>query len=68
MSVHTPLQLVTTDPHTLALSIRASCLVFKDPASRALLERVQRIAPIGATALIIGETGQAGVDCLNCRN
>lgn len=68
MSVYTPLQLVTTDPHTLALSIRTSCLVFKDPASGVLLERVRRIPPIGATALIIGETGLAGVDCLNCRN
>lgn len=57
MSIETPLHLVTADPHTLALSIRASCLVFEDPASRALLERVQRIAPSDATALIIGETG-----------
>ena len=57
MSIHTPLQMATADPHTLALSIRASCLVFEDPASRALLERVQRIAPSEATALIIGETG-----------
>jgi sigma-54-specific transcriptional regulator len=57
MNVHAPLQIVTTDPHTLALSIRASCLVFEDPASRELLERVQRIAPSDATALIIGETG-----------
>ena len=57
MSVDTPLHIVTADPHTLALSIRASCLVFEDPASKALLERVQRIAPSEATALIIGETG-----------
>ena len=57
MSVDTSLHIVTADPHTLALSIRASCLVFEDPASRALLERVQRIAPSNATALIIGETG-----------
>jgi sigma-54-specific transcriptional regulator len=57
MSVQTPLQIVTADPHTLALSIRASCLVFEDPASKGLLERVQRIAPSDATALIIGETG-----------
>ena len=34
-----------------------SCLVFEDPASKSLLERVQRIAPSEATALIIGETG-----------
>ena len=57
MSVEAPLHIVTADPHTLALSIRASCLVFEDPASRALLERVQRIAPSEATTLIIGETG-----------
>jgi sigma-54-specific transcriptional regulator len=30
---------------------------FEDPASKALLERVQRIAPSEATTLIIGETG-----------
>ena len=30
MSVETPLQIVTADPHALALSIRASCLVFED--------------------------------------
>ena len=57
MDVDTPLHIVTVDPHTLALSIRASCLVFEDPASKALLERVQRIAPSEATTLIIGETG-----------
>ena len=57
MTVDSPLHIVTADPHTLALSIRASCLVFEDPASRALLEHVQRIAPSNATALIIGETG-----------
>ncbi len=55
---HTRTQIVTAaDPHALALSVRASCLVFEDPASQALLERVQRIAPSEATALIIGETG-----------
>ncbi|MDN5940683.1 MAG: sigma-54 dependent transcriptional regulator [Nitrospira sp.] len=57
MSIETSLQIVTADPHRLALSIRASCLLFEDPASKALLERVQRIAPSDATALIIGETG-----------
>ena len=54
---YTRSQIVAADPHALALSVRASCLVFEDPASQALLERVQRIAPSGATALIIGETG-----------
>jgi sigma-54-specific transcriptional regulator len=45
------------DSHQLALSVRASCLAFEDPISKALLDRVQRIAPSEATALIIGETG-----------
>ena len=55
---HSPITIVTaTDPHALALSVRASCLVFEDPASKTLLERVERIAPSDATALIIGETG-----------
>lgn len=49
--------LTASDPHALALSIRASCLVFEDAKSKALLERVQRIAPSEATALVIGETG-----------
>jgi len=55
---HSSIKFVTAaDPHALALSVRASCLVFEDPASQSLLERVQRIAPSEATALIIGETG-----------
>jgi sigma-54-specific transcriptional regulator len=41
----------------MALSVRAKALVFEDPQSRALLERLQRIAPSDATALIVGETG-----------
>ena len=57
-TVQAPTTIVkATDPHKLALSIRASCLVFEDPASKALLERVERIAPSEATALVIGETG-----------
>ena len=42
---------------TLALSVRAKALVFEDPASRALLTRIQQIAPSEATALVTGETG-----------
>ncbi len=58
MSVHEPTYIVAaTDPHKLALSIRASCLVFEDAASKALLDRVRLIAPSEATVLIIGETG-----------
>jgi sigma-54-specific transcriptional regulator len=36
---------------------RAKASVFEDPRSRALLERVQQLAPSEATVLIIGETG-----------
>jgi sigma-54-specific transcriptional regulator len=45
------------DPHALALSVRASCLVFEDPISKALLAQAQRVATSEATVLIIGETG-----------
>jgi aliphatic sulfonates family ABC transporter substrate-binding protein len=41
----------------LSLTIRAKALVFEDPASRALLDRIRQIAPSEATTLIIGETG-----------
>jgi sigma-54-specific transcriptional regulator len=46
-----------TLPHAGALSIRAKALVFEDPGSLALLERVDQVAPTDATVLIIGETG-----------
>jgi len=45
------------DPDSHAMSIRATALVFADPASIRLLEYIERIAPSDATALIIGETG-----------
>jgi sigma-54-specific transcriptional regulator len=41
----------------MALSIRAKALVFEDPKSRALLARLQKIAPSEANVLVIGETG-----------
>jgi sigma-54-specific transcriptional regulator len=41
----------------IAAPLRASVLVFEDPSSRALLERIRLIAPSGANALIVGETG-----------
>jgi DNA-binding NtrC family response regulator len=41
----------------LALSVRAKALVFEDPLSCALLERIRQIAPSDATALVVGETG-----------
>ncbi|HSV78920.1 MAG TPA: sigma-54 dependent transcriptional regulator [Ramlibacter sp.] len=49
-------QLLTL-PHPGALSIRAKALVFEDPNSAALLQRVEQVAPTDATVLIIGETG-----------
>lgn len=49
--------LTASDPKALALSVRASCLVFEDDKSKALLALVHRIAPSDATALVIGETG-----------
>jgi len=39
------------------LSIRARVLVFSDPASRKLLEYIERLAPSEAPVLINGETG-----------
>jgi sigma-54-specific transcriptional regulator len=42
---------------SLALSLRATALVFDDPVSKRLLEQIERIAPSDATVLIIGETG-----------
>jgi sigma-54-specific transcriptional regulator len=41
----------------IAAPTRANVLVFEDPSSRALLERIRLIAPSGANALIVGETG-----------
>jgi len=41
----------------LPLSVRAKALVFEDPKSVALLERVREIAPRPVSVLITGETG-----------
>lgn len=41
----------------LTKSVRATVLVFKDPRSQELLNRIERLAPSEANALIIGETG-----------
>ena len=40
-----------------SLTVRAKALVFEDPRSRALMLRIQQIAPSDATVLVIGETG-----------
>jgi len=45
------------DSQNQILSIRAKALVFHDPASIALLDQAERVAPSDATVLIIGETG-----------
>jgi DNA-binding NtrC family response regulator len=39
------------------LSIRAKALVFADPASRRMLEYIEKLAPSEAPVLIVGETG-----------
>lgn len=45
------------NPAAYSRSIRATALVFEDPLSHALHERMQRLAPSNANVLIIGETG-----------
>ena len=45
------------NPHQMALSIRATALVFEDPKSNELLQRIHLVAPSDANILIIGETG-----------
>ena len=44
-------------PNAAVLSIRAKALVFEDPRSKELLQRIRQVAPSGATVLITGETG-----------
>jgi sigma-54-specific transcriptional regulator len=48
-----------THPHAreLTKSVRATVLIFKDPRSQELLNRIERLAPSEANALIMGETG-----------
>lgn len=45
------------NPPAYSRSIRATALVFEDPASKALYERLERLAPSNANILIVGETG-----------
>src|SRR6266542_1019742 len=40
-----------------ALSIRVKALVFEDPRSKELLQRIRQVAPSNATVLVTGETG-----------
>jgi aliphatic sulfonates family ABC transporter substrate-binding protein len=48
---------VLTLPSSDSVSVRAKALVFEDPQSRALLARIQQVAPSDATVLLCGETG-----------
>lgn len=52
----TPL-ITLPNPDSHATSIRATALIFSDPASARLLKYIERIAPSDATVMIIGETG-----------
>lgn len=45
------------NPPAYSRSIRATALVFEDPVSQALHERLLRLAPSNASVLVIGETG-----------
>ena len=40
-----------------SLTIRAKALVFEDPRSRSMLDRIRQIARSDATVLVVGETG-----------
>jgi DNA-binding NtrC family response regulator len=42
---------------TNVLSVRAKALIFADPKSRELLERIEQFAPSDAAVLVTGETG-----------
>jgi len=49
--------LTLPDSPVAPLSIRAKALVFHDPASKDLLDHIERIARSDATVLVTGETG-----------
>jgi len=48
---------VLTLPSTDSVTARAKALVFEDERSRALLSRIEMVAPSDATILLCGETG-----------
>lgn len=54
---HAPSVLTFPQARALSLSIRATALVFEDPASKNLFDRLERIAPSDASVMVIGETG-----------
>ncbi|WP_104987087.1 sigma 54-interacting transcriptional regulator [Sorangium cellulosum] len=49
--------LTLPNPGALALSLRAKALVFEDPRSQAILDRIRQLSPSDATLLVTGETG-----------
>ena len=49
--------LTLPDADARSLTVRAKALVFDDPRSRGLLQRIRQIAPSSATVLVMGETG-----------
>ncbi|KAB2970638.1 MAG: sigma-54-dependent Fis family transcriptional regulator [Zoogloea sp.] len=49
--------LTLPNPEVLTKSIRATAQVFEDPRSKALLARIELVAPSEANVLIIGDTG-----------
>jgi sigma-54-specific transcriptional regulator len=49
--------LTLPNPEARSLTVRAKALLFEDPRSQALLQRIRQIAPSDATVLVIGETG-----------
>ncbi|XXZ31622.1 aliphatic sulfonate ABC transporter substrate-binding protein [Sorangium sp. So ce321] len=49
--------LTLPNPGAMSLSARAKAVVFEDERSRALLDRIRRLAPSDATVLVTGETG-----------
>lgn len=48
---------LTLPASTSSLTVRAKALVFDDPRSRAVLSRIEQVAPSEATVLLSGETG-----------
>jgi len=56
-SLRTMSVLTLPNAEARSLTVRARALVFEDPRSKELLERIDRVAPSDATVLVIGETG-----------
>jgi sigma-54-specific transcriptional regulator len=49
--------ILTLPADSQSTTIRAKALVFEDPCSRALLDRIEQVARSDATVLVTGETG-----------